>query len=107
MNCVKRAKERVDGLGPDDKKKIRSAIRKVWAWSHPRRLVLKRAARPDQFWFCEGCRKTVPKITIDHINPVGEVDGPWYITSMWCSSAHLMALCVPCHKAKTKAERAA
>lgn len=104
---MKRAKERIDGLGPDDKKKIRAAIRQVWAWSTPRRLTVKRAARPNDFWFCEGCERVVPKITVDHIHPVGEVDGPEYITKMWCPSSQLRALCNPCHKAKTKAERAA
>lgn len=101
----KEKKEKVDGLGPDDLKRIHSAVRKVWAWSHPRRLAIKRAVDKKGFSFCEDCLQRVPKVTIDHIDPVGEVGGKDYIKKMWCPSTKLMALCNPCHRKKTNAER--
>lgn len=105
MAKKKETKERVDGLGPDDLKKIHSAVRKVWAWSHARRLAVKRATDKEGFPFCEKCGIRVPKHVIDHIEPVGQVGGPDYIQKMFVPSTQLQCLCKACHAPKTRAER--
>lgn len=108
---AKKAKpEKIDGLGPEDLKKIHKAVRQVWMWSHPWRLVKRRTLGVDGFHRCESTTCThlgapVPKIFVDHINAVGEIGGPDYIKKMWCSSDQLQGLCKKCHDAKTKDER--
>lgn len=101
----KTKKEKIDGLGPDDLKRIHKAVRQVWSWSHPRRLAVKRSMGADGFPRCEMCKKRVPKITVDHIDPVGEVGGRDYVKKMWCPSRLLQCLCKKCHDGKTKRER--
>lgn len=108
----KTAAEKIDGLGPDDLQKIHKAVRQVWSWSHPWRLVKKRCTHEDGFMRCENKKceskgKPVPKVFVDHIDPVGEIGGPDYIKRMWTPSINLQGLCKKCHDAKTKAERAA
>lgn len=100
----KKQKERVDGLGPSDIKRIRSAIRMVWHWSWPRKLCANRALGKDGFSKCEKCKKRAPKVFIDHIVPVGNVDAG-FIVRLWCPSNGLQALCKKCHDEKTKEER--
>lgn len=95
----------IDGLSAKDIKKIRSAIRKVWSWSYPRRLCIARATGPDGFVRCEKCKKKVPKIYPDHVKPVGDVDGG-FITRLFVPSKQLQALCKKCHGKKTRQERA-
>jgi hypothetical protein len=95
----------IDGLSPKDIAKIRTAIRKVWHWSVPRKLCMKRATRPDGFSQCEKCKKKVPKVFIDHKIAVGLVDGG-FIDRLFCPSKGLQALCKTCHGAKTRDERA-
>lgn len=95
----------IDGLGPDNLKRIHKAVRQVWQWSYAWRLVKKRATDEEGFYFCEKCFKTVSKVFVDHINPVGEVGGKDYIKKMFCSSSELQALCKKCHDPKTKRER--
>lgn len=97
----------VDGLGPDNLKKLRSAIRQVWSWSHARRLCVKRATDTTTgFATCEGCGATVAKIFPDHIIPAGELD-EGFIKRMFVPSSQLQALCAACHRKKTNAERRA
>lgn len=109
----KKAKpERVDGLGPEDLKKIHRALGQVRSWSYPVRLAKKRALHEDGFYRCENRKcpdkgKPVPRIQVDHIHPIGEVGGPEYIQRMFVSSDKLQCLCVKCHRVKTNAERAA
>ena len=97
--------EKIDGLGADDIKKIRSALRQVWSWSHARRLVVKRCLQPDGYSICEKCKQQCPKIHVDHIQVLGEVTGLKYIERMWTPSKNLQGLCKKCHDAKTKQER--
>lgn len=103
---VKKVKQaKIDGLSNGDIKKIRTAVRRVWAWSHPRRLCEKRAYwHKDGFPRCEQCKKKAPKIFIDHIENVGDVD-EGFIKRMFVSSHGLQALCKKCHDFKTKQER--
>lgn len=103
----KKKPEKFDGLGPDDKKKLRTAIRQVWSWSHARRLCVARATdKVTGFATCEGCLATVAKIYPDHIKPVGELT-EGFIERMFCPSSGLQALCIRCHRKKTNVERKA
>lgn len=100
------------GLTAADRKKLHRAVRLVWSWSSPPRLVRKRCMGKDGFPRCESptCSargRKVPKVFVDHIEPVGEVGGPDYISRMWCPSSRLQGLCKKCHDAKTKAEKLA
>lgn len=113
-NLKARAKEKrvqkqqarqVDGLGPHAKTRLRSAIRDVWHGSYARKLAAERCIGKDGFPRCEQCGRKVPKVTIDHMVPVGEVDDG-FIRRMFCSSDRLKALCGPCHSVKTKADNA-
>lgn len=110
---AKKAKvEKVDGLGPEDLKKIHRALGQVRSWSYPVRLAKKRALHEDGFYRCENKKcenrgKPVPHVQVDHINPIGEIGGPEYIQRMFVSSSELQCLCKLCHREKTKAERKA
>jgi len=100
----------VDGLGPDDLRRIHKALGQVRKWSYPVRLAKKRAMGADGFPRCENKKcpsrgKPVPGVQADHINPIGEIGGPRYIQKMFIPSSQLMCLCLPCHREKTKAER--
>lgn len=96
--------EKVDGLSSDDIKKIRAAIRQVWSWSHPRRLCVARCTGKDGFARCEQCHKKCPKIFVDHVLNVGEVDAG-FIGRLFTPSKNLQGLCKKCHSLKTNQER--
>lgn len=100
---AKRKKDQVDGLALSDLIKIRSAVRRVWSFSYPRRLVVARAKTKDGFAKCEKCKRIVPKITVDHIEPIGKLEGDW-IERMFVPSNKLQALCSECHRGKTKVD---
>lgn len=96
--------QKTDGLGPLEIKKIRSAVRLVWHRCHARSLVVKRCTGKGGFQFCEKCKKRTPKLKVDHLINVGDLnDG--FIPRMFCSSVGLQGLCDECHKAKTKEEK--
>lgn len=97
---------KTDGLGPQEIKKIRAAVRQVWHRSHARKLCVERSIGADGFHRCENpkCKKKVPKVHIDHIENVGDVDHG-FIKRMFVPSNRLRALCKKCHDAKTKEER--
>ena len=101
--------EKIDGLSMVDVRKIRAAIRKVWHWSYPKKLATARATKKDGFAYCEAkdCPakgKKVPKVYIDHIEAVGDVDAG-FIKRLFCESKKLQALCKSCHTKKTNEER--
>lgn len=105
----KLAERRVDGLGPHLVAKIRSALRVVWQRSEARKLCVKRVTLPDGYYLCEApkCEGIVyPKVYIDHIETVGDLD-EGYLERLFCPSSGLQALCKKCHDKKTRAERAA
>ena len=102
---VKKVRLKVDGLSPHDIKKIRNAIRQVWHRSHVRKLCVNRCIGKDGFSYCEKCKKRSPKVFIDHITKVGEVDGG-FIKRLFTPSKNLQGLCKKCHDLKTKEERA-
>jgi hypothetical protein len=108
---VKKEKPKpVDGLSPKDLQRVRTAMRQVWSWSTPCRVVRARSMHGDGFPRCEGkgCQhkgKAVPKIFVDHIKPVGSLDTPDNpIFRMFIPSSKLQALCKQCHDKKTKEE---
>lgn len=105
MGRRKKAKiEKVDGLGTHDIEKIRAALRQVWHWSHAKKLVVKRCTGKGGFAYCEQCKKRRPKIFVDHIHKVGDVDRG-FIERLFVPSVKLQGLCKKCHDAKTREER--
>ncbi len=95
---------KTDGLGPHEKKKLRSAIRQVWHRSHARKLCVIRATDKQGYPFCEQCKRRAPKIQIDHIFMVGELDDG-FISRMFVASKFLIGLCKKCHGLKTKKDK--
>lgn len=93
--------EKVDGLSPKDRQKIRNAVRQIWQRSYPRKLCVARALDKEGFPFCEKCKKRVPKVQIDHVTPFGDLLNGG-IERLFCPSSKLKALCKDCHKKKTK-----
>lgn len=101
----------VDGFGPKDKKNLYRVVRQVWSWSHPSKLVRKRSMGADGFPRCENKKcehkgEPVPKVFVDHIDPVGEIAGPNWLDRMFIPSNKLQALCKQCHDGKTRKEKA-
>ncbi len=97
----KKKKPKVDGLGPVDKAYVRSAVRRIWRWSEARKIALARAKG-----YCELCNKKAGVlIKCDHIEPVGPVEGPFYVARMFVPSSKLQCLCKTCHDKKTLAEK--
>jgi 5-methylcytosine-specific restriction endonuclease McrA len=80
-----------------------AAFRRVFRWDTLRRECLKRSGGR-----CAKCNKKV-KLVVDHIIPVFDLaDGfeGWDILyrRLFCRQDNLQALCLDCHKAKTKKE---
>ena len=103
----KKKRIKTDGLGPYEIQKIRAAIRLVWHRSYARSIVVKRCVGKDGFSYCENkkCGKRAPKIFIDHIVRVGDLNGG-FIKRLFTPLKNLQGLCKKCHDAKTKEERA-
>jgi 5-methylcytosine-specific restriction endonuclease McrA len=82
--------------------KLKTAIRKVWAFSPHRRNCMKAAYDADSDeWFCAICGRKTERASADHIRPVGlATDWNEYIRMMFFGD--LQCLCKPCHKEKTK-----
>lgn len=95
---------KTDGLGPYEIKQIRSAIRLVWSRSYARNIAIKRSTLPSGFFCCEICGILTPKIKIDHIEAVGDLNYD-FISRLFCPSISLQGLCSGCHNEKTKLER--
>lgn len=89
-----------------------AALGKAWMFWPPRLEAKKRAKVPNRpGWYkCELCKQEREKIDIDHIVPCirpqdGFVSWDDYIASRFVESADkLQALCVDCHKLKSKEE---
>jgi hypothetical protein len=97
---------KIDGLGPEDIRRLRNAIRQVWRYSEAWKRVKKRSIGKDGFPFCEKCKAKVPKTYVDHVINCGDVDDG-YIRRMFVPSSGLQALCKRCHDKKTAAEKRA
>lgn len=100
----KKVKEKVDGMSATDRAKVRSAIRQVWHRSHPRKLCVARCTDERGFQHCEECLEIVPKVQVDHMIPVGDIENGG-IKRMFCPSKGLRGLCASCHKIKTKSDK--
>lgn len=100
----KRKLANTDGLGPREIARVRAAIRLVWHRCYARKLAVIRCVGEDGFSYCEGCKQRSPKVFIDHIVTVGDLDGG-FIKRLFCPSCGLQGLCKACHDAKTKLER--
>lgn len=97
--------ERVDGFGPTERKRIDSAIRRVWYQSRARATAVKRCTDKSGFTRCQKCKARTPKLKIDHITPAGPVDSDGFIVRLFCPSTGLQGLCPDCHQLKTNRER--
>lgn len=95
---------KIDGRTPEQNAKIRIAVRQVWSWSYQRKLVIERCTGFDGFPFCELCGERCPKVFVDHIKNVGDVD-EGFLDRMFVPSKYLQGLCKPCHGKKTNEER--
>lgn len=96
---------KIDGLGPIDEKRLRTAIRQVWSWNHARRLCIERATDEEGFGRCEGCKRKVPKLFADHKDQIGEFKARTFIERMFVPSSELQALCKRCYDAKNRIDR--
>jgi 5-methylcytosine-specific restriction endonuclease McrA len=67
-----------------------------------------KSGRLAQFFRCASCGNeyTAKDIQVDHIVPIG-YDKSWdeFIHGLFCERDNLQALCVTCHKKKTKEEK--
>ncbi|CAN5426506.1 hypothetical protein BH11ARM1_BH11ARM1_14260 [soil metagenome] len=106
MKMAKKPKQITDGYGPEERKRIHSAIRQVWQRCTARRIAARRCALPGDFSRCEVCTAMVPKIHIDHIVPAGTIADAGFVERLFCPSSGLQGMCPTCHKAKTAVERA-
>lgn len=95
---------KTDGLGPLEIKKIRSAVRLVWQRSYARQCVVNRCTDKEGYTVCEKCKMRTPKLKVDHIVNVGDLDDG-FIPRMFVPSKMLQGMCHECHTLKTKAER--
>ena len=104
----KKKLEKFDGFGPIEKQKVRNAIRQVWQRSYARKLVVARCTGKDGFPRCEGKNcpnkgRRVPKVSIDHLVPAGEL-GPGFLERLFVPSSQMQGLCKECHRVKTNEE---
>jgi Zn finger protein HypA/HybF involved in hydrogenase expression len=81
--------------------KLKTAIRKVWAFSPVRREALKRVKQVTHEWRCEHCERFTERPYVDHIKAVGLArDWNEFIKMMF--TEELQVLCRDCHSTKTK-----
>lgn len=95
--------QKIDGLGAYEKRKIRNALRDVWRYTLAHKLVKKRCTGGDGFMYCQQCNKRTPKLFVDHIKPIGEVDRG-FIERLFVPSFEMQGLCDECHQPKTNKE---
>lgn len=95
--------EKTDGLGPLEIKKLKAAIRQVWQRCYARKLVVDRCTGFDGWTYCEECEGRCPKLKVDHIINVGDIDSG-FLARMFVPSEKLRGLCAPCHQKKTNEE---
>ena len=62
---------------------------------------------------CANCKQKYPrkKVEVDHIEPAGSLLDyehlPDFVRRLFCEPDGMQVLCIPCHREKTKRERAA
>lgn len=93
--------------------KIRSALRKLWAWSPERRAAKKAAYVGRGYWRCETCRGLTPKPEVDHREACGATPGArgadpeasWDRLIKRMFEGELRVLCNKCHASVTKQQK--
>lgn len=94
------------------KSQVRSALRKVWQWSPHRRQALEKARVAYGRYQCAECKavKGPRDVAVDHIDACGGFSDNLMDLGQFAHRLYfnpLQVLCKePCHKAKTKRERA-
>jgi len=102
---------------------LKGAVRRVFSRSDLRRAVVDAARikhtdperpRVKKWGRCAECKQPTAayQMQIDHISPIVPIhltlaDMSWdtVVDRTWCVEANLQALCIPCHKEKSKHER--
>lgn len=67
-----------------------------------------KTGRMAQHYRCALCNEefTAKDMNVDHIKPIGRgLDWNEFINRLYCETSNLQAVCVPCHKIKSKAEK--
>lgn len=103
---------------------IKGALRRVFSRSDLRRKALSNAkanysdeSRPrvKTWYYCSECKKHYAgfQMQVDHIDPIiptykslEEMTWDSLIDRLWCDPSNLVAICLTCHKAKSKVENA-
>ncbi len=96
--------------------KIRSALRRIWLFEPGHDRVKKRARLSIGLYRCEKCGSHVKKVQIDHKEAIGSTPGSKFATSednwdrfinrLFCDDLCLQVICIPCHEAISKQQRA-
>jgi hypothetical protein len=99
---VKRKKSGVRKSSWNLDQKLKTAIRKVWAFSPQRKACLKAAYNKDtDDWNCALCGRRTERATVDHIYAVGLAkDWNEFIRCMF--EGLMQAVCKKCHTEKSK-----
>lgn len=92
----------IDGLGPVELRKLRTALRLVWQRSKQWKIVKDRCKDAEGYSVCEKCNKRTPSIKVDHRVPIGDMLEPGFIERLMVPSSELDGLCDECHAPKTK-----
>lgn len=110
-------------MTPKDQALIRGGLRRAFSRSQSRKTALERSILPThtdpsrprvKTWCsCALCAVPTPKsyIQIDHKSPVIKLNETFedlsldkYTNRLWCRLSNLQALCLDCHKRKSKEE---
>lgn len=101
---------------------IKGALRRVFSRSDLRRAAIDASRiehsdperpRVKKWSMCPFCKTPTAtyEMQVDHVVPIVPLDSALeYMTAdelidrIWCDPDNLLAICVPCHKIKTKAE---
>ena len=105
-------------LDTKTRQRIRSALRKIWQWSEPRKLAKARARVKRGVYQCEECGGFFGQkdVEVNHIHPVGAFPGSrnddgsatWdqCLARLFCPADDLEVLCKKgCHAKKTRENR--
>ena len=103
------------------KKRLESALRRMWILDSDRLACLKNAQVPyegtdkrrkGKAWQCALCKDSFTKnrVQVDHIECVGSFPEHWedlgiYMHRLCCPLDNLRVLCIPCHQGITNIQR--
>ncbi len=107
---------------PKERNLVKGAIRRVFSRSELRRKIIElaivhhaddRRPRVKTWCLCPFCKQFIAKsyMQVDHIIPIVKThetleDLSWdeVIDRLWCNENNLIAICIDCHKKKSKEE---